>query len=85
MPNSTRSKSRRKPNPSGPPPKPYEGFPLFARAGADFSFLSVGRQSDPQVFYDVDYFRRRVGPAFEILSVTEEAYFYQTAILMKRR
>jgi SAM-dependent methyltransferase len=65
--------------------KTIKAFPMFERTGPDFSFLSVGRESDPQVFYDVDYFRRRVGPAFEILSVTEEAYFYQTAILMKRR
>ena len=65
--------------------KTIKSFPLFAQTGSDFSFLSVGREGDPQVFYDIDYFRRKVSSMFEVLSVTEEAYFYQTAVLLKRK
>jgi SAM-dependent methyltransferase len=38
-----------------------------------------------QVFYDISYIRRHWSRYFEILSVTEEAYGPQTAILMQRR
>jgi hypothetical protein len=47
--------------------------------------FTVGRDEESQVFYDSSFFARMVEPMFEIISVTPEAYFYQTAWLLKRR
>ncbi|MDB5561380.1 MAG: Methyltransferase type 11 [Hyphomicrobiales bacterium] len=49
-----------------------------------FGMLVIGRDYGSQVFYDVEYFRKMVVPMYEILSITEEAYGYQTAILLKK-
>jgi hypothetical protein len=39
-----------------------------------------------QTFYDVDFFcSRMLEPAFRVLSVTPEAYGYQTAVIAERR
>jgi ubiquinone/menaquinone biosynthesis C-methylase UbiE len=60
--------------------------PLFAQAEAeDFSMLAIGRDNRSQVFYKREAFLRMAAPSFEVLSVTEEAYFYQTAVLLRRR
>jgi len=48
-----------------------------------FAMFTIGRDSDSQVFYDRDWFARRAEPAFDIVSETEEAYYYQTAYLLK--
>lgn len=45
----------------------------------------AGRDDSAQVFYDAEYFSKMLRPAFDILSVTPEAYFYQTAFLLKRK
>jgi ubiquinone/menaquinone biosynthesis C-methylase UbiE len=36
------------------------------------------------VFYDIDYLRDRWGRILNVISVTQEAYFYQTAILLEK-
>jgi ubiquinone/menaquinone biosynthesis C-methylase UbiE len=60
--------------------------PLFEKAQAeDFSLLAIGRDDRSQVFYKREEFLRMAAPSFEVLSVTEEAYFYQTAVLLRRR
>ena len=58
---------------------------VYQQAKASFGMFTTGRDSDSQVFYDVEYFSRMLRPAFDILSVTPEAYFYQTAFLLKRK
>lgn len=59
--------------------------PTFQSARDGFGMFTVGRDDQSQVFYDDDYLARMFGQAFEILSVTQEAYFYQTAYLLKRK
>ena len=54
-------------------------------ARSDFEMFTMGRGAASQVFYDVDYLRRTVEPFFEMLSVEEEAYGRQTALLFQRR
>lgn len=51
-----------------------------------FGMLVIGRDYQSQVFYDIEYFRKVVESCmYEILSVAEEAYGYQTAVLLKSR
>jgi SAM-dependent methyltransferase len=57
----------------------------YREAKGSFGMFTVGRDAGSQVFYDVEYFSKMVRPMFDILSVTPEAYFYQTAFLLKRK
>jgi ubiquinone/menaquinone biosynthesis C-methylase UbiE len=50
----------------------------------DYYKFTIGRGASSQVFYDVDYLRRHWGSMLTILSVTPEAYGYQTAILLEK-
>lgn len=43
--------------------------------------LVVGRDTEAQVFYDRAHFKKTLEGTYHILSVTEEAYRFQTAIL----
>lgn len=62
----------------------FERHPNFSRfRNADFGMFALARDENSQVFYDGEFFRKMAGSAFEVLSVTEEAYFYQTAYVMK--
>ena len=47
-----------------------------------FSIYPGGPQS--QVFYDIDFLRRHLERILDVLSVTPEAYGFQTAILLKK-
>jgi ubiquinone/menaquinone biosynthesis C-methylase UbiE len=70
----------------GSPLAGLKRHPLFAQAQAqDFSMLAIGRDDLSQVFYKREEFLRMAAPSFELLSVTQEAYFYQTALLLRRR
>ena len=57
----------------------------FKAAKGRSAMFTVGRDEESQVFYDSSFFARMVEPMFDIISVTPEAYFYQTAWLLKRR
>ena len=57
----------------------------FQEAKDRFGMFTVGRDNESQVFYDRDYFSHMAGQMFDLLSVTPEAYFYQTAYLLQRR
>lgn len=66
--------------------KQLNAFPEFSSfAESDFGFFTIGRSVWSQVFIDVDFLRERQAPFFEILSVTKEAYAYQTAVLFRRK
>lgn len=54
-------------------------------ARSDFAKFTIGRATDSQVFYDVDYLKKSLEPFFKLLSVEEEAYGYQTGILLERQ
>lgn len=47
--------------------------------------FTMGRAVNSQVFYDVDYPTKSLEPFFKLLSVEEEAYAKQTAILLERQ
>lgn len=59
--------------------------PAYREARGSFDMFTVGRDHESQVFYDQAYFQRMVSASFDVLSVTPEAYFYQTAVLLRRR
>lgn len=51
----------------------------------DFAMFTIARTPHgAQVFYDTDYFCQNWGRTFKILSVTQEAYLFQTAILLEK-
>lgn len=58
---------------------------LLRLATSDFAKFTIGRGSDSQVFYDVDRLRETLEPFYKLLSVEEEAYGKQTALLLERQ
>jgi SAM-dependent methyltransferase len=58
---------------------------VYIREKDNFGMLVVGRDYDSNVFYDIDYFRRFAGSMCAVLSVTEEAYGHQTAVLLEKK
>ncbi len=59
--------------------------PIYRNNEATFGMLAIGRDFLSQVFYDIDYFRKVAGSMFDVLSVTEEAYGHQTAVLLGQK
>jgi SAM-dependent methyltransferase len=70
---------------TGPAVRYIREQPLFQQGKGTFGMMTIGRDDLSQVFYDLDYFRKMAEPAFEILSVTEEAFNLQTGLVMKPR
>lgn len=58
---------------------------LYVKSKNTFGMLTIGRGADSQIFYDIDYFCKTLSSMYQIFSVTEEAYGYQTAILVKTK
>lgn len=54
-------------------------------ADGNFAMFTIGRFARSQVFYDTDYLAQRLSPFFDVLSVTPEAYGFQTAVLLQRK
>jgi hypothetical protein len=50
----------------------------------DFYMFAIGHGPDSQVFYDIDYLHRHWGCLLNVLSITPEAYGYQTAIVLQK-
>jgi len=50
----------------------------------DFDMFTIGRGPDSQVFYDIDYLDQHWGRSLNVVSITPEAYGYQTAIVLKK-
>jgi ubiquinone/menaquinone biosynthesis C-methylase UbiE len=55
-----------------------------AFAHTNFAMFTLGRATESQVFYDVESLCERLHGLFTVRSVTEEAYGYQTAILLEK-
>ncbi|HEY0312495.1 MAG TPA: methyltransferase domain-containing protein [Allosphingosinicella sp.] len=72
-----------------PDPSPMMRFlrelPSFKAFKHASDMFTVGRDDLSQVFYDRRYFARLLDPAFEVVSATPSAYYYQTAILARPR
>ncbi len=53
---------------------------------SDFEMFSIRRSWQSQVFYDVNALHQRLESLlFDVISVTEEAYEYQTAFLLRKK
>lgn len=63
-------------------PKSQEDYNNFSKS--NFSFFTINRWNDSQVFYDIPYFKDMVKPFFDILSITERAYGKQTGVLLSK-
>jgi ubiquinone/menaquinone biosynthesis C-methylase UbiE len=50
-----------------------------------FEKLVCMRGTRSQVFYNIDYFCNSVSSYFEVISVNQEAYGFQTGVLLKKR
>lgn len=58
----------------------------FSASRDTLGMLVVGRDTGSQVFYDDEYFSKTLNSlTFRVLSVTQEAYGYQTAFLVERQ
>jgi SAM-dependent methyltransferase len=58
---------------------------VYQDTNGSFDMFTVDRDNNSQVYYNRDYFLRMArSMMFEVLSVTEEAYSFQTAVLLKR-
>jgi ubiquinone/menaquinone biosynthesis C-methylase UbiE len=55
-----------------------------AFAHTNFAMFTIGRAAESQVFYDVESLCERLHGLFKVRSVTEEAYGYQTALLLEK-
>lgn len=51
----------------------------------DYGMFTIGRFMRSQVFFDTDYFTAPLKPFFDVLSVTPEAYGFQTAVLLRKK
>jgi ubiquinone/menaquinone biosynthesis C-methylase UbiE len=52
--------------------------------GLDFYMFVIFRGSDSQVFYDIAHLHQHWGRILNVLSITPEAYGYQTAIVLQK-
>lgn len=50
----------------------------------DYNMFTIGRGHQSQVFYDIDYLQHHWGCFLDVVSVTQEAYGAQTAIILKK-
>ncbi|MBS1516791.1 MAG: class I SAM-dependent methyltransferase [Bacteroidetes bacterium] len=62
-----------------------EKYPEYESEKDSFNIMVGGRGPGSQVFYDIDYLKRVLNNVYEFVSVNEEAYGYQTALLLKKK
>lgn len=60
-------------------------FPKIANGDDKFGLFVTLRGPASQVFYDINYFSDSVSNIYDVVSVTPEAYGYQTAVVLKRK
>ena len=63
----------------------FKAHPIFAEARKGFGMFSLGRDHQSQVFYERSFFAAMTDRMFETVATLEEAYFHQTALVLKRR
>lgn len=51
----------------------------------NFGMFTLGRSVGSHVFYQAEWLTERLAPFYRVVSVTEDAYAYQTALLLQRR
>ena len=50
----------------------------------NFAMFTMFRGAESQVFYDIDFLRQHWGRFLNVLSVSPEAYSYQTALVLEK-
>jgi ubiquinone/menaquinone biosynthesis C-methylase UbiE len=66
--------------------KQFMGHPKFEEyVNSDFGMFTLWRSADSQVFYDREYIVERIQLFYQVVSVNEEAYGFQTGILVSKR
>jgi SAM-dependent methyltransferase len=66
-----------------PTPAYLQSHQAYREAPDSFGMMTVGRDHLSQVFYDLSYFRTMAAPALEIVSINQEAFNLQTAVLLR--
>jgi SAM-dependent methyltransferase len=56
---------------------------IYSRGHENLGMLVLGRSSESQVFYNLDYFCDIARSMFDVVSVTQEAYGFQTAVVLR--
>jgi ubiquinone/menaquinone biosynthesis C-methylase UbiE len=64
--------------------KAMNEHPMYAANKEAFDLLVIGRGPDSQVFYNSSYFRSLCPPVFRWVSLTHEAYSYQSAVVLEK-
>jgi SAM-dependent methyltransferase len=50
----------------------------------EVQMVTMGRSTQAQVLWDIDYLLKRFGPGWRVSSITPEAYGHQTGVLLER-
>ena len=58
--------------------------PVYCTQKKKAGMIVVGRSTDSQVFYDLEFFLSNLRSIFRVVSVTQEAYGYQTGVLLQK-
>jgi SAM-dependent methyltransferase len=65
--------------------KAMHACPVFEEwSKADFGMFTIDRFVNSQVFYNAEFLAKQLESSFRLLSVTKEAYGYQSAMLLER-
>ena len=59
--------------------------PTYIAERDRFGMLVIGQYGESQVWYDIDYFCKYAAGFFGVVSVTNEAYGHQTAVLLEKQ
>jgi ubiquinone/menaquinone biosynthesis C-methylase UbiE len=65
--------------------KYVEENPFFRSAGKNFDKIVGLRGTRSQVFYDQEYFKKIAGRIFEVVAMHEEAYGFQTGVVLRKK
>lgn len=60
-------------------------YPEYEADKYNFEIMVGGRGPASQVFYDIEYLKRTLNNIYDFVSVNNEAYGYQTAVLLKKK
>lgn len=60
-------------------------YDFYKNSKETFGMLAVNRDHISQVFYDIDFISKILSSIFNIVSITKEAYGFQTGILLEKK
>ena len=59
--------------------------PVYRTQKKKAGMIVVGRSTDSQVFYDLEFFQKNLHSTFKVVSATREAYGFQTGVLLQKK